>query len=133
MKKQSTGKAKMITGLAMFYRCNGADGYRYYPAPQSRTAAIDYNGRSIPPTVNGFGVYDTTVSTEYAVAIYPSAEEAEQHSAEPAPEAPKSIFHGEDEPAPEPSPPVFASLRSAAEKTPYTDHSDDDEDPDQAD
>ena len=99
MRKPTTknNRSLMVTELADFYRCNGDEGMRYYPATQSRkAAAIDYNGGTFPPTVKGFAVYDTTVSMDYAVALYGSAEEAEQHEAAPVPAVPDTIF--DDEP-----------------------------------
>lgn len=87
----------MVTEIAEFYRCAGDEGLRYYPATQSRKGvAIDYNGGTLPPTVRGFAVYDTTVTMDYAVALYGSTEEAEQHEARPVPSVPDTIFDEEE-------------------------------------
>jgi hypothetical protein len=98
-------RSLLTTELADFYRCDGSEGVRYYPATQSRKGvAIDYNNGQLPPTVKGFAVYDTTVSMDYAVALYGSLEEAHAHQAQPTPAVPETIFESKRIPASDETP-----------------------------
>ena len=97
-KSKDNNQSILVTGHAEFYRCDGDDGTRYYPKTNDkRVVAIDYNTIGIPPTVQGFAVYDTTISGDYAVAIYGDISDAHAHVGAPAPEAPIEIFEAEPE------------------------------------
>ncbi len=84
-----------VTPHGEFYRAIDKDEVeRFFAAPDANTRelarAADANGD--PVTVKGFAVYDTTVATEYAIALYPTNEQAKAHKpAEPA-ELPTGIF-----------------------------------------
>ena len=97
-KSKATGST-LITDFAEFYLCDGDSGVRYYPkTSDKRGAAIDYSAGGMPPTVKGYAVYDTTISADYAVALYASEAEAADHQAVDAPKAPDTIFDEIDEP-----------------------------------
>lgn len=84
----------MITDFAQFYRAVNSEGSaRFYPNTSNlRNAALDWDAAGDPPVVSGFAVYDTSISTEYAVAIYATKLEAEQHEATPPTKGIKDIF-----------------------------------------
>jgi len=85
----------MTTTFTKFYKATGLDSeIRYYAAtPEMRVLAREYDKAGDPPQVAGYGVYDTTVSTEYAVAIYDTAENAGAHPpAVPEPTPRNDIF-----------------------------------------
>lgn len=85
----------MVTDLAKFYRAFDGDETRFYPE-SAKKQALDF-ANDFPPVIQGFGVYDTTVATDYAVAVYPSKEEAEMHTAAEAPTAPETAFSAVDD------------------------------------
>lgn len=94
----------MVTDHAEFYRVNPGEGETvYYPAngPTSRDAARKADAGGDPPIVGGFAVYDTAVSTEYAVALHATKAEAEAHTPAAPIEAPADVFSdngGQSEP-----------------------------------
>ena len=95
-KKLEKKSSTMVTAFASFYRAVNGGETRYYPnTPTSRLLAIDYMGGSLPPVVGGFGVYDTTISSDYAVALYTDVNDANAHAGAPAPNLPTSIFEEE--------------------------------------
>lgn len=73
----------------------------YYPASgaTSRDVARQADVTGDPPQVGGFAVYDTTISTVYAVGLYPTKEEAQKHQPSEAAEKPEAVF--DEPPAPE--------------------------------
>lgn len=101
-KPTSENASLMVTPFAEFYRCDGDQGMRYYPKTgDKRATAIDYSGGTMPPTVKGFAVYDTTVSADYAVALYGTETDAKAHKAVDVPHAPSTIFDNDDDRSPE--------------------------------
>lgn len=83
------------TEHAQFYRATFADGTEaFFPQADSnsRAAARDADEKSDPPIVAGFAVYDTTISTVYAVALYPTKTQAQSHIAATPPLAPEAVF-----------------------------------------
>jgi hypothetical protein len=84
----------MVTEFAQFYRAINAQAEtRYYPhTANSRTVARQFDAQEDPPVVSGYGAYDTSVSTEYAVALYATKEEAEAHEVVSPPKVAESIF-----------------------------------------
>ena len=92
-------KASLITTEhSTFYKvqCDGKE--RFYPRNLKNAATAEFDdGLSVK--VMGFAVFDTTVSTEYAVALYGSKTEAEEHTAVPPAPTPETIF--DDYTAPE--------------------------------
>lgn len=82
----------MITKFAQFYRANADEETRYYPVTtQDRIKAREFDERTDPVIIGGFAVYDTGVSTDYAVALYSTQEEAEKHKPAAVEEAPDVI------------------------------------------
>lgn len=107
----------IVTPFAKFYKTLGAEGVRYF-AETKREKANEYaTGASLPPLIQGFGVFDTTVSTEYAVAVYGSEAEAKAHDAVEAP-APATAMSEEApaEPTPEPEAPEPFETTEDAER-----------------
>lgn len=94
-----SAKSTVVTEFSQFYRATADGETRYYPAngvgPRDASRAFDPNA----VLMGGFGVYDTTLATEWAIAVYGDKQAALAHkAAEPAP-APVDAF--EDAPAPE--------------------------------
>ena len=90
----------MVTEFAEFWRWSKNGEFFYYPANSdaNRLAAIEHDDKADPVRVSGFGVYDTTRSTEYAVAVYPSESDAHKHKGSAAPTAPTRVI--DDAPSP---------------------------------
>lgn len=86
------GKSSIVVSAHGEFLHAVSDGVsRYYP-PSQKSEAIAAASEKVVVRTTGFAVFDTTVSTIYAVALYPSAAEAEAHKpASPAP-APKNIY-----------------------------------------
>lgn len=100
-------KSTIVTNHGEFYKAVNGEEIRYY-AKSKKAAAIDFDQKGDPVIVMGFAVYDSTVSTIFAVALYATAADAEAHKAIPAPLAPASVFNASEapndaEPAPEAS------------------------------
>lgn len=87
----------MITPFTDFYRATKDGETRYYPGTGSsnRSAAMEFDAKGAPPRVNGYGVYDTNISTEYAVAIYASQDEAKSHKMSKPKPAPSTAIDTE--------------------------------------
>jgi len=85
---------KIVTDHSEFYRVLKGDEIRYYPAnatnAKADACAFDENGDF--DIVRGFAVYDTTVSTSFAVALYATKAEAEAYEPAPVPAKPTGIF-----------------------------------------
>jgi hypothetical protein len=95
--KNATKNATMVTEFSDFYRSMGPEGMRYYAATGSnRTAAIEYHN-GMPDNVKGFAVYDTTISSDYAVALYADKESAELHTPSEPPHAPEEAVEEDEE------------------------------------
>ena len=94
--KNATNKSTiLVTGFESFYRATGKDGDTRYFAVGSigtKLAASEFDKNDDTVTVKGFAVYDTTVSTEYAVALYATQKEADDHKAQAAPKTPTSAI-----------------------------------------
>lgn len=91
----------MVTDCAQFHRAVADGETRYYPAngPENRIAAREFDERTDPVVVGGFAVYDTAVSTAYAVALYSTREDAEKHQPVEVEQAPETAV-AEEDPAP---------------------------------
>lgn len=108
----TANKSMLVTNHGEFYRAQSGDETRYF-AVSKKAAAQAFDHLSDPPIVMGFAVYDSTVSTIYAVALYATLAEAEAHEASPAPMAPASVFPAaETTPEPEPEPTPTATFGS---------------------
>lgn len=92
---------KIVTPFAKFYKTDGAEGVRYFAETKREEAHKYATGTALPPLIQGFGVFDTTVSTEYAVAVYGNEADADAHNAVEAPAPAKAM--SEEAPA-DPSP-----------------------------
>lgn len=84
----------MITEAEAFHRAKSGDEFRYYPdtGPENRAMAREFDEKGDTAIVKGFGVYDTAVSTDYAVGLYATREEAEQHAGIEEKKAPETTF-----------------------------------------
>lgn len=71
-------KNHITTGFSHFYKAERDNETRYFPANGSanRSEAMAFDGKHDPVRVGGFAVYDTSVSTEYAVALFVEFSEA---------------------------------------------------------
>lgn len=89
----------LVTEHSEFLRASKGSEHRYYPptAQNARAEAMAFDDHGDFAPVMGFGVYDTTVSTSYAVALYATKAEADSHKPT-LPEKPTGLF-----PAPQPS------------------------------
>ena len=95
MKNQTNKSTILVTGFEHFYRATNKDGQtRYFAAGAAGTklAASTFDKDDDTVSVKGFAVYDTTVSTEYAVALYATQKEADDHKAQSAPKTPTSAI-----------------------------------------
>lgn len=82
-----------VTEHSRFLVCRAPGETRYYAdTPTNKVAARDLDERGDPVAIQGFGVYDTSISTTYAVAVYGSKAEALTHMASDAPEPAESVF-----------------------------------------
>lgn len=93
----------IVTEHAQFYRVTLRDGTNgYFPAdgPTSRDLARAADVAGDPPIVAGFGVYDTAVSTTYAVETYPTREQADEHKSSQTETKPETVFENSAEPEP---------------------------------
>jgi hypothetical protein len=91
----------LVTDFGQFLRARSADDEtRYYPAT-SKAAAQEFDFTNDPVRVDGFAVYDTTISTAYAVALHGTVDEARQYVPASAPTPPQTIF---DSPTTDPAP-----------------------------
>lgn len=100
MKNETKKSTILVTGLESFYRATSKDGETRYFAIGSigtKLAASEFDKNDDTVTVKGFAVYDTTVSTEYAVALYPTQKEADDHKAKAAPKTPTTAIEDDDE------------------------------------
>lgn len=84
----------IVTDHAEFLRAVRGDEIRYFPSNgvNARVEAAAYDEDRDYDNVRGFGVYDTTISTSYAVALYATKAEAEAHEPAPVPAKPLGIF-----------------------------------------
>ncbi len=73
----------IVTEHGEFYRAIKDDESRYF-APSKREQAFGFDAGGNPVLITGFAVYDTTVSTSYAVALYATFAEAKAHQPVPA-------------------------------------------------
>lgn len=71
------------TDFVEFWKAGKGEDARYYADRQAAMAYDPTAGR-----VSGFGVYDTNVSSAYAVAIYSTKQEAMAHAPSPVQKAP---------------------------------------------
>ena len=88
-------EAVIATDFGSFHRSINSDGdTRFYPVSnaQAREAAMAFDAQNDPVTVTGFGAYDTTLSLQYAIEVYPTKEQAQKHQAADAPEAPTNVL-----------------------------------------
>ena len=77
--------SQLVTGFAEFYRAVSKEGEtRFYPVSDAkqRETAREFDKAGDPPKIKGYGVYDTEVSSHYAVAVYGSEDEARAHGTE---------------------------------------------------
>ncbi len=102
-------KSKIVTNHGEFYRASNGDETRYYTISK-KAAAIEFDAKGDPVVVMGFAVYDSTVSTIFAVGLYATFSEAEAHETIPAPVAPASVFPAA-EPAASPAKPFTKRTR----------------------
>jgi hypothetical protein len=86
--------SKIVTNHGEFYRSTKGDETRFY-AVRNRETAIQFADGGDATIVMGFAVYDTTISSTYAVALYATLAEAEAHQPTPAPTAPEGVFNAE--------------------------------------
>lgn len=84
----------LVTTHTEFLRAKKDGKIRFYPAnaQNARADAIAYDDNSDFTPVFGFGVYDSTVSTSYAVALYATLAEAEAHKPTPPPAPASGLF-----------------------------------------
>jgi hypothetical protein len=87
----------LVTDIAEFHRATSNGETRYYPANsvEMRTVARDYDAASDPVIIKGFGVYDTGVSSLYAVEVYPTEKQAKAHKPTKPMKAPTSALDGD--------------------------------------
>lgn len=90
----------MVTEFSTFYKAVNGNEVRYYPGNglDNREFAQAFDKVGDPPKVQGFAVYDTAVSTVYAVALYTDKASAEKHKVSAPESAPESAI--DDDPAP---------------------------------
>jgi hypothetical protein len=69
----------LIISLGDFYRVTIDSEFHYYPTQTTREKIVALNPKNDPPITTGYGVYDLSVSTEYAVELYQTLEEAKAH------------------------------------------------------
>lgn len=74
-----------VTDFAEFWKATVAGETRYYA---TREPAMDCDPQA--SKVKGFAVYDTTVATSYAVELYPTKTQAQDHQPAKAMEPPLS-------------------------------------------
>jgi hypothetical protein len=89
--------SKIVTNHGEFYRATRKGETRYYTAG-TRAEAFEFSEIDDPVIVMGFAVYDTTISSIYAVALYATVAEAEAHTPTPAPAKPIGVFYPEPRP-----------------------------------
>jgi len=84
----------MVTDFAQFYRATDAEEEtRYYPMTANlRVVAREFDAGGDPPVVSGFAAYDTAISTEYAVDLYPTKAQAQAHEVSKPAKAPTTIL-----------------------------------------
>lgn len=73
----------VVTDFAQFYKTTGTEGdVRYYPTGGAgqRQTARNFDAVGDPPIIGGFGLYDTSQSSAYAVGVYASRDEAVEAS-----------------------------------------------------
>jgi hypothetical protein len=102
----------LVTPFSQFYRAVNGEETRYFPTATdaSKPAARAFDAKNDLTIIGGFAVYDTTIGTGYAVALYATAEEAAKHKPSDAPKAPEHAV--EPEPMPEPADIVPAASAS---------------------
>lgn len=85
-------KPTLVTDHAQFYRAKSLLGeYRFFPFNENgKEAARKFGGDYT--AVAGYGVYDTTVSTAYAVMLCATRKEAEDYTPVEAPKPPEAMF-----------------------------------------
>lgn len=88
------GKSMIVTSHGEFYRATNSAETRYY-ALSKKDLAREFDAASDLVIVGGFAVYDSTISTIFAVGLYATLAEAEAHEATPAPQAPTGVFPAE--------------------------------------
>lgn len=88
--------ALQISAFAVFWMAVNAGNTRYYA---KRSEAREFDDKGDPAPVEGYGVYDTTVASEYAVAVYGDMDLAHEHVPAEAPAKPESVFETENVPA----------------------------------
>jgi hypothetical protein len=106
----------MLTDHAQFYRATLADDtYAFFSADDtlSRDKARAADTAGDPPIVAGFAVYDTNISTTYAVALYPEKRQAQAHEASTPAPAPEALF---EEPAEDATPPAEDTAKPSTTK-----------------
>ena len=88
-----------VTEHSRFLICNAPGGQRFYAdTPANRPVARDLDDKGDPIATTGFGVYDTNISTVYAVALYETKERAQAHQPSKTPAPVTDILSDEDEP-----------------------------------
>lgn len=90
-----------ITEKSDFYRASRDGTARFYPKSGENSREIAMGIDPNASIISGFAVYDTEVSTDYAVAIYASRELAENYKPAKAKEVPTSLFSDDEKPAKE--------------------------------
>ena len=92
----------MVTQFSKFHRAKSGEEVRYYPADSAsnRNAALEFDPQMV--TVAGYAVYDTAITTEYAVGLYGNKTEAEAHAPVAVQQAPISVFEGDEPSSPKP-------------------------------
>lgn len=107
----------LLTDHSPFYRAVNDGETRFYPQTKTngknRALAQEFDTAGDPPIVMGYAVYDTSISTVYAVALYATSDEAAAHTPATPDTPPTDVFAANnpstdaDAPtteAPEPSP-----------------------------
>jgi len=91
----------LVTDIGYFYRVTNKEGEnRYYPSGtgEQRAEAAKFDKNNDTVLLQGFAVYDTAISTVYAIALCGDKEEAEKHGATKAPKTPTPTSATEDDP-----------------------------------
>lgn len=83
----------IITEHSEFFRAVKAEKIAYYPVTaEGRAAAVANDDDGDPDRVRGFAVYDTTISTSYAVELHATKADAERYQPAPPPAKRSTIF-----------------------------------------
>lgn len=80
MHDKSEAQSILVSAHSTFLKAVNGEETRYFPyTPTHRIKAYAFDKNADPDTVQGFAVYDTAISSSYAVALYATIAEAQAH------------------------------------------------------